>query len=96
MSILKGFSHDLSFLETDDIELESIRKFEKALQKLKNYETPAGMKHKVGYFNEPNNKLHVLNKFVECTKNQFVHNISQCNDSENIYQPGDEITHRNK
>ena len=94
--ILKGFSHDLTFLETDDTELKSIRKFEKTLQMFKNYDTSNPKLKKVGKLTDPSMKLKMLNASIACTDNQFVPDTSECKDSKNIYQPGDSITHRNE
>ena len=63
--ILKGFSHDLKFLETDDVQLESANRFNEILQDFKDYRDGPSGKLK-GFMQQQRKAIETLNKYVKC------------------------------
>jgi hypothetical protein len=61
--ILKCFSHDLKFLETDDVSLESASRFTELLQDFKDYrDSPSGKLR--GFIDQQRKAINSLNKYV--------------------------------
>lgn len=82
--ILKGFSHDLKFLETDDVQLESATKFNEILQDFKDYRDGANGKLK-GFMSQQRRAVESLNKHVKCFGDQYVFSQEDCIDKVHIY-----------
>lgn len=90
LSILRGLSHNLSFLEEADYEPKAFLRFSEELTKFKNYEKMRGMGFGLSmmYYSDPRTILIFMNSVVKCTKNYFVLNPKDCKKESKVFQNG--------
>lgn len=94
LSILRGMSHDLSFLEEADYEPKAFKKFAEELQKFADYKQSnrIGISLSSFFLSDPNTILLKLNNIVRCTGNYFVLKEKDCEENSKIFSPGEALT----
>lgn len=91
LSILRGLSHDLKFLNKSDVEPREFYRFANALDSMKMFERP---RRRFGFmpdFGSPHSTLDSLNWLIKCTKNYFVFFEKDCKKTSKVFEKGESL-----
>lgn len=96
LSILRGMSHNLSFLEESSYEPKAFKYFAGDLNNFKIYHKMRGMGFAGLYLDDASRHLMFMNSLIRCTKNYFVFSEKYCRKNSKVFKNSDSLMYENE